>query len=374
MKTAGRRVGMTTTDGIYIDGTQILAGDMSGPQSAQMVLKNPTIDYAVLETARGGILRSGLGFDRCDIAVVTNITADHLGLCGIDTLDDLTRFKSIVPQSVFRDGKSILNADNEYTVDMARTARGEIIFFSMSEDSPALREHVRQRGRAVVLRPTRHGEMITIIEHRRETSLILASEIPATFGGRLRVNIANAMAAAAAAVGGDVQLEYIRQALRSFQSSYHQTPGRFNFLDVDGKRVVMDYCHNVAGLESMADFVNRLGAPHAIGMIAMPGDRQDSDIKAFAELAAKTFDQLVIREDVNRRGRANGEIAELLRRTAVESGMATERIQIVLEEIDAVNAAIESAERDDLVVLLVDKPAAAWRELEKRASLRGQLV
>jgi cyanophycin synthetase len=374
MKTAGRRVGMTTTDGIYIDGTQILAGDMSGPQSAQMVLKNPTIDYAVLETARGGILRSGLGFDRCDIAVVTNIAADHLGLGGIDTLDDLARVKSVVPQSVFRDGKSILNADNEYTVDMARTARGEIIFFSMSDDSPALREHVRQRGRAVVLRPTRHGEMITIIEHRRETSLILASEIPATFGGRLRVNIANAMAAAAAAVGGDIQLEYIRQALRSFQSSYHQTPGRFNFLDVDGKRVVLDYCHNVAGLESMADFVQRLGAPHAIGMIAMPGDRLDSDIKSFAELAAKTFDHIVIREDVNRRGRADGEIAAIIRQSALDSGMAADRLQIVLEEMEAVNAAIEIAERDDLVVLLVDKPAAAWRELEKRASLRGELV
>jgi cyanophycin synthetase len=374
MKTAARRVGMTTTDGIYIDGTQILAGDMSGPQSAQMVLKNPTIDYAVLETARGGILRSGLGFDRCDIAVVTNITADHLGLGGVETLDDLARVKSVVPQAVFRDGKSILNADNEYTVDMARTARGEIIFFSMSEDAPALREHVRQRGRAVVLRPTRHGEMITIIEHRRETSLILASEIPATFGGRLRVNIANAMAAAAAAVGGDVQLEYIRQGLRSFQSSYHQTPGRFNFLDVDGRRVVMDYCHNVAGLESMADFIQRLGAARAVGMISMPGDRQDNAIKAFGALAAKTFDSLVIREDVNRRGRADGEIAELLRSVAVENGLPERDVHIVLEEIAAVNQAIELAERDDLVVLMVDKPAAAWRELEKRASLRGELV
>lgn len=374
MKTAGHRVGMTTTDGIYIDGTQILAGDMSGPTSAQMVLKNPTIDHAVLETARGGILRSGLGFDRCDIAVVTNIASDHLGLGGVENLDDLARVKAVVPQSVFRDGTSVLNADNEWTVDMARTARGEIIFFSMNEDGPALREHVRQRGRAVVLRPTRHGEMITIIEHRRETSLLLASEIPATFGGRLRVNIANAMAAASAAIGGDVQLEYIRQALRSFSSSYFQTPGRFNFLDVDGRRVVMDYCHNVAGLESMADFVHRLGAPHAIGMISIPGDRQDSDIHAFGELAAKTFDRLVIREDVNRRGRADGEIAAMLKQTALDAGMAEDSISIVLEEIPAVNQAIELAERDDLVVLMVDKPAAAWQELEKRVSLRGQMV
>jgi cyanophycin synthetase len=257
---------------------------------------------------------------------------------------------------------------------MARTARGEIIFFSMNEDSPVLREHLRQRGRAVVLRPTRHGDMITIIEHRRETSLILASEVPATFGGRLRVNIANAMAAAAAAVGGDIQFEHIRQGLRSFSSSYFQTPGRFNFLDVDGRRVVMDYCHNVAGLESMADFVQRLGAPHAIGMITMPGDRLDADIVAFGELAARTFDRLVIREDTNRRGRTDGEIAEMLRQTALSAGLSDDRIHVILDEIDAVNAAVELAERDDLVVLLVDKPAAAWRELEKRVSLRGELV
>ncbi|HQY31102.1 MAG TPA: Mur ligase family protein, partial [Thermomicrobiales bacterium] len=374
MKTAGRRVGMTTTDGIYIDGTQILAGDMSGPTSAQMVLKNPTIDYAVLETARGGILRSGLGFDRCDIAVVTNIAADHLGLGGIETLEDLSRVKSVVPQAVFRDGTSVLNGDNEWTVDMARSARGEIIFFCLNEDSPALREHLRQRGRAVVLRPTRHGEMITIIEHRRETSLILVSEIPATFGGRLRVNIANAMAATAAAVGADVQLEYIRQALRSFNSSYYQTPGRFNFLDVDGRRVVMDYCHNVAGLESMADFVGRLGAPRAIGMISIPGDRKDSDIDAFGQLAARTFDRLIIREDTNRRGRKDGEIAALLRKSAMVTGMHDSAIEIVLEEMDAARTAIDRAEKDDLVVLLVDKPAEIWKELEKRASLRGQMI
>jgi cyanophycin synthetase len=164
MKTAGRRVGMTTTDGIYIDGTQILAGDMSGPTSAKMVLKNPTINYAVLETARGGILRSGLGFDRCDIAVVTNVTSDHLGQHGIDTISDLAKVKAVVPQSVFRDGKSVLNADNEWTVEMSRYARGEILYFSMQEENPVIREHLRNKGRAVVLRQVAAGDMITIIE------------------------------------------------------------------------------------------------------------------------------------------------------------------------------------------------------------------
>lgn len=370
MKTAGKRVGMTTTDGIYIDGTQILAGDMSGPTSARMVLKNPTVNYAVLETARGGILRSGLGFDRCDIAVVTNVASDHLGLAGIETMEELARVKSVVPQAVFRDGKSVLNADNRWTAEMARTARGEIIFFSMDEDNPVVREHLRNRGRAIVLRQTRSGEMITIIEHRRETSLLLANEIPATFEGKLRVNVANAMAAAAAGLADDVQLEYIRQALRTFTTSFYQTPGRFNVLDFQGRRVIMDYCHNVAGLESMADFVNRLENSRKLAVISMPGDRLDEDIKTFGRLAGQTFNELVIREDSNRRGRANGEIAAILKDSAIDAGLPHDSVHIVLDEFDAVRAGVERTGKDELIVLMVDKPAQIWNELEKMAGRR----
>ncbi len=370
MGIAGKRTGMTTTDGIYIDGTQIMAGDMSGPTSAQMVLKNPTINYAVLETARGGILRSGLGFDRCDIAVVTNVTGDHLGLAGVETIEQLAKVKAVVPESVFRDGISVLNADDPLTADMSRTARGEVIYFSLDEESPIIREHLRGRGRAVVLRQTRHGEMITIIEHRRETSLLFANEIPATYEGRLRVNIANAMAAAAAALGGDVQLEYIRQALRSFTTSFYQTPGRFNLIEHQGRKIIMDYCHNVAGLRSMADFVGRMEAEQRIAVISMPGDRQDGDLREFGALAAKTFDHLVIREDHNRRGRANGEIAGLLRESALEAGLGSDRIEIVLDEFDAVRSAVDRAKKDDLVVLMVDSPAKVWDELERMAGRR----
>jgi cyanophycin synthetase len=363
MRTAGKRVGMTTTDGIYIDGTQILAGDMSGPTSAQMVLKNPTINYAVLETARGGLLRSGLGFDRCDIAVVTNVTEDHLGLAGIDSLADLARVKAVVAQSVFRDGKSILNADNKWTAEMASTARGEIIFFSMEGDNAVIREHVRGRGRAVVLRETRQGDMITIIEHRRETSLLLTSQIPATFDGRLRVNVANAMAAAAAALGNDVQLEYIRQALRTFTASFYQTPGRFNLLEVQGRRILMDYCHNVAGLESMADFVKRMDAIRNVAVISMPGDRKDEDIRAFGRLAGQTFDELILREDSNTRGRPRGAIAAMLNEAAIEGGLAPEKISIVLDEFDAVRDAVNRIAKDEFLVLMIDKPAKVWDEL-----------
>lgn len=363
MKTSGRRVGMTTTDGIYIDGQQIMAGDMSGPTSARMVLKNPTIDYAVLETARGGILRSGLGYDRCNIAVVTNVSSDHLGLRGIDTIAELARVKAVVPQSVLRDGASVLNADNEWTVDMTRTARGEIIFFSMNEDNPVLRDHLRERGRAVVLRDTRQGEMITILEHRRETSLLLATHVPATFEGRARVNIANAMAAASAALADDVSLDYIRQALRTFTSSFYQTPGRFNLLDMGGKRVVVDYCHNLAGLEAMADFVRRMESDRTVAVISMPGDRSDDDMKAFGDLAGKTFNQIVIREDDNTRGRKPGEIADILSTAATGGGLDAGNVSIVLDEMEAVQKALDVSDKTDLVVLMVDKPVKVWELL-----------
>ena len=367
MNVSGKTVGLTTTDGIYIDGTQILKGDMSGPTSARMVLKNPTIDYAVLETARGGILRSGLGFDRCNVGVVTNIAADHLGLKGIDSLNELARVKEVVVSSVLRDGVSVLNADNEYTVGMTRVARGEIIFFSMDEENPVIREHIRAKGRAVVLRQTRQGEMITIIENRRETSLLLASQIPATMEGRIRVNIENAMAAAAAALADDVNLDYIRLGLRTFNNSFANTPGRFNLLDLGTKRVLMDYCHNVAGLESIADFVSRMDADRTVAVVSLPGDRSDGDMQAFGELAGKTFDKIIIREDDNTRGRAHGEIAELLRAAIETSGKNMDDVEIVIDEMEAAQRAVDISEKGDLVVLLVDKPTQVWEQLTGEA-------
>lgn len=363
MKVSGRTVGLTTTDGIYIDGRQIKSGDMSGPTSARMVLKNPTIDYAVLETARGGILRSGLGFDRCNIGVVTNVAADHLGLRGVDTMSELAQVKAVVVSSVMRDGVSVLNADNEYCVNMTRVARGEIIFFSMNEENPVIQEHIRSKGRAVILRESRQGEMITIIENRRETSLLLASQIPATMEGRIRVNIENAMAAAAAALADDVNLDYIRLGLRTFNNSFANTPGRFNLLDLGSKRVLMDYCHNVAGLASIADFVKRMEAERTVAVISLPGDRSDADMSAFGELAGKTFDRIIIREDTNTRGRSRGEIADLLAAAVEQSGKDMSQVEVVLDELEAATYAVESAERGDLVILMVDKPTEVWEQL-----------
>lgn len=199
---------------------------MAGPQSAQQVLQDPRVDVAVLETARGGVLRRGLGFDACNVGVVTNVTSDHLGRKGINSLADLARVTGVVPRSVFRDGTSVLNADNVWTARMAEDARGEGIFFSMDDESDVVQDHLRQQGRALVLRRVADGEMLTLLEPHQEVSIMLAGEIPATMGGYVRCNNENALAAAAAALGAGANGEQVRAALSGFSTDHAQTPGR----------------------------------------------------------------------------------------------------------------------------------------------------
>jgi cyanophycin synthetase len=368
LKMTGRRVGLTTTDGIYIDGTQIFKGDMSGPQSAQMVLQNPTIDHAVLETARGGMLRSGLGFDRCDVSVVTNISADHLGLGGIESLEELARVKAVVPAATHRNGFSVLNADDPWCVKMVSRARGEIVYFTMDENNPTVREHLRARGMAVILREYRGAEMIFLAEGRRETAVLDVRHIPATFEGRARVNIKNALAAVAVAYASDINLEAIRTGLRTFSTSFYQTPGRLNLLEVGGYRVIMDYCHNVAGMEELAEFVRRMMPSNTVAMLAIPGDRRDQDIAEFGAVAATVFNEVVIREDAYLRGREPGEVAGLLKQALVENGVREENIEIVLDEQDAARAALRRAKPEDLIIMLADKPAEVWETIVQHDS------
>lgn len=372
LKMAGRRVGLTTTDGIYIDGTQILKGDMSGPHSAQMVLQNPTVETAVLETARGGILRAGLGFDRCDVAVVTNVSGDHLGLGGVESVRDLARVKAVVPAATFRDGYSVLNADDYWCREMEKRARGDVIFFSVDEQNERIQEHLQARGKAVVLRQTTRGEEIYMIDGRRETALLDVRHIPATFEGRARVNVKNAMAAVGAAWGCNISLDCIRNGLRSFTTSFYQAPGRLNLLELTGFRVMVDYCHNVPGMQELVEFVRRLAPHRAIGVLAMPGDRRDEDIREFAVLAAEVFDEVILREDANRRGRRPGEIAEIMHDALLGKGFGPERITIVLDEIEASTAALDRARPDDLVVLLADKPAEVWELVTSRSRRQWQ--
>ena len=371
MQARGHTVGLTTTDGIYIDGELIEAGDMAGPQSAQQVLQDPRVEVAVLETARGGILRTGLGFDRCNVGVVTNVSSDHLGLRGVHSLADLARVKRVVPQSVFQDGASVLNADNVWTARMAEEARGEILFFSMDEESPVVQEHLRGQGRALVLRASPEGEMLTLLEPHREVPIMLAHAIPATAGGHLRVNIANALAAAAAALGAGVTVEEIRDALATFGNDFAQTPGRLNMLTVRGRQVIMDYGHNVGALAAIGEVVERMAPPQAIGVITMPGDRREEDMRAFGELAGRIFDRVVIREDHDRRGRRPGDIAALLREAVLASGGPPDRVSVVLDELDATRTAVELAAPGDLVVVLADRIDVVWDALRAEAGRIG---
>lgn len=359
-KMHGKRVGLTTTDGIYIDGVQILKGDMSGPRSAGMVLQNPTVEVAVLETARGGILREGLGFDRCEVAVVTNIASDHLGKSGINSLKDLTRVKAVVPRSVFRDGYSVLNADDPRCLSIRRVARGELILFSTDDTNEHVLEHVRSRGIAVVLRETINGEVIYILEGRRETEVLDVSHIPATFEGRARANVKNALAAVAASYAMNIGVETIRTGLRSFTTSFYQTPGRLNVVDAGGFRIIVDYCHNAAGMEELTEFVQRLGPKRARVVIGSPGDRRNEDIETFGKIASTTFDEFIVREDHNLRGRRPGEVASLLRQALLDNGIDQAKITIIPDEIQATWTALTTAQGEDLVVILADKPDLVW--------------
>ncbi|MGI8486545.1 MAG: cyanophycin synthetase [Thermomicrobiales bacterium] len=368
VRASGLTVGLTTTDGIYISDERIATGDMAGPQSAQIVLQDPRVEFAVLEAARGGILRSGLGFDYCNVAIVTNVTSDHLGLRGAATMADLARAKGVVPSSVFRDGTSVLNADNPWTVRVANDARGNITFFSMNEGNPIVQEHLRDQGRAVIMRQTETGDALVLLEREMETHITFAHEIPATLGGRIRVNIANALAASAAALAVGVPVVTIREALATFTNDFTQTPGRFNHISINGCDVLLDYAHNVGALQAIGDVVKSFNAPRSIGMIAIPGDRRDEDARAFGELAARTFDRIVIWEESKLRERKTGEMPGLLREAVLKAGLPADCVSIVPNEMEAVSTAVQLGRPGDLVVVLVGRVEMAWNVLQAHAS------
>jgi cyanophycin synthetase len=364
----GERVGLTTTDGIYIDGQLYMKGDMTGPWSAQVVLKDPTVDSAVLETARGGILREGLGFDRCNVGAVLNVTSDHLGLRGVDTLEHLAEIKRLIVEVVRDDGASVLNADDQLTVQMAEHAEGKIVYFSMhggESASDLVKRHIAEGGTAVVLQPGVRGEMLAIYDDEQYIPLLWTHLIPATLEGKARHNVANALAAAAICYARGVSVENIRQGLRTFATSFYLTPGRLNVFDEHPFRVIVDYAHNPAAIEALSDLVQRLRPNYrrVLGVVSAPGDRRDQDIREVGAIAGRTFDLLVLKEDNDRRGRAVGSIAALLHDAAREAGMRPDRMISVPDELEAVRHALSLAEPDDLLVVCADEITAVWKEV-----------
>jgi cyanophycin synthetase len=383
-KAMGRKVGLTTTDGILVDERLVLTADASGPRSARMVLQNPRVDFAVFEVARGGILREGLGYERNDVGVVLNVAGDHLGLRGIDTLKQLAAVKQVVIEAVPRDGHGVLNADDPLVAAMRRHCSGEIVYFSMQPGNELVEAHCRRGGRAMVLEDGRLGEGIVLRHGRRSMLVAPVGAVPATFGGRARMNVANVLAAAAAAHAAGAHLHDIRAGLRSFTPSYEVAPGRLNLFELGGFRVLVDYCHNTDAMRMLGDFVERLAeapkggdvvAHRRIGVVASPGDRRDADIRELGEVAAAYFDALVVREDANPRGRERGATAELVLdgiKAAMRKGGARCRAtQVVLDELEAGRLALDRANPGDLVVICADKVDAIADELERRRKGKG---
>ena len=363
LKMKGHIVGMTTTDGVYIDGQLSVEGDMTGPVSARMILRDPMIDAAVLETARGGMLRSGLGFSECDVACCLNVASDHLGLKGIDTLDQLAELKR-VPIEVAQQA-AILNADDARCLQMADYTDARFVcYVTMNPAHTLVKEHIQAGGRAVVLEQGMNGHMITIYDNMRHIPLMWTHLIPATLEGRATHNVQNAMCAAALAYNMDVSLEHIMQGLRTFGTGFFQAPGRMNVFDEHPFKVILDYAHNPAAVKAMCDVIDRLDVVgKRIVVLAAPGDRRDEDIADIAATAAGHFDLYVCRRDDYRRGRGDDEVPQMLRKNLLANGVPDASILIVPDEEEATERALGLAGPGDVLLVLGDKIKRCWKQI-----------
>jgi cyanophycin synthetase len=362
-KLSGNTVGLSTTDGVYIDGNLTVKGDMTGPVAAQMILRDPMVDAAVLETARGGLLRRGLGYERVDVGAVLNIAADHLGLRGVETLEEMARVKRIVVE-VARN-TAVLNADDELCLKMADHTEAEnLCYVTMNAAHPLVREHVRAGGRAVVLEQGMNGHMITIYDKGAHIPLMWTHVIPATLEGRAMHNVQNALFAAAIAYSCGKNLEDIRHGLQTFTTSYFQAPGRMNVFDEHPFRVVLDYGHNPTAIEAMCKLVEQLDPQgRRICVVTLPGDRRDEDIAEAGRIVAGVFDHYICRRDDNLRGRGSDEVPQLLRTALIKNGVSEDAIEVIPEEEKAVATALEMAEAGDLVLIFGDDISRSWKQI-----------
>ncbi len=369
VKTMGYKVGYTTTDGIYIQNQLMLRGDCTGPVSAEFVLKDPAIDFAVLETARGGILRAGLGFHNCDIAIVTNIAEDHLGLQDIDTIEQLTRVKAVVPASVLPEGYAILNADNKYAVSMAKECVCNIAYFSMDENNAIIKEHITKGGLAAVY----ENGYVTICKGTWKIRIEKAVNIPLTFGARATYNIANVLPTLLAGFIRNFKIEDMRVALQTFIPGPAQTPGRMNIFRFKNFELMVDYAHNTSGFEAIGEMLSKIDANH-VGVIAGVGDRRDEDTIGLGRQAAKMFDEIVIRQDKNLRGRTEDEIIELIKR-GIREVDPNKKVTSFKRESDAIDFAIKNARKGTFLTICSDVVPAALDQILalKEAEDKGEV-
>ncbi len=362
-KLAGHHVGLTSTDGVYIDGQRTVAGDMTGPVATRMVLSDPGVDVAVLEIARGGLLRAGMGVRHCDVGAVLNVKSDHLGLRGVGTIEDLAKVKRIVVE-VARD-TAILNADDPLCLEMADyTEAKHLCYVTMDPKHGLVGEHIKAGGRGVVRESGIKGEMITIYDRGAHIPLLWTHLIPATLEGRALHNVQNAMFAAAMAFSMGLKLEDIRHGLRTFDTTFFQAPGRMNIFDEHPFKVILDYGHNAAAVEAMCQLVSRLDvAGRRICVLAAPGDRRDEDIVQVGRIAAGHFDRYIVRRDDHLRGRGPEEVPHLLRDALLDAKVAPETIVVIPDEQTAIDAALREAQPGDLVLIFADAITRSWKQV-----------
>ncbi|MEO8226013.1 MAG: cyanophycin synthetase [Gemmatimonadota bacterium] len=379
-KLAGHHVGLTTTDGVYIDGQRTVAGDMTGPVATRMVLSDPFVDVAVLEVARGGLLRAGMGVRHVDVGAVLNVNSDHLGLNGIDTLEELAKVKRIVVE-VARD-TAVLNADDPLCLRMAdHTDAKHVCYVTMDPTHELVREHIQAGGRGMVLEGGMTGKMITLYDHGAHIPLLPAHLIPATLEGRAMHNVQNAMFAAAMAFSMGLKLENIRHGLQTFDTTFFQAPGRGNVFDEHPFKVILDYGHNPAAVEAMVQLVDGLdGGGRRIVVLSAPGDRRDEDVREIARILAGNFDHYICRRDDALRGRGSDEIPRMLQETLIAEGVPPEEIEVVPDEVDATEHALDAARANDLVLVFGDNITRSWEQIinfrpveaERRATRRAR--
>ncbi len=349
VKNNGFRVGFTTSDGIYVQNSMLTKGDTTGPISAEFILKDPTVEFAVLETARGGILRSGLGFGKCDIAVVTNIQEDHMGLSDVNTLKDMANVKGVVARAVKRDGYAILNADNEHCVGIAKTTDCKIAYFSIDENNPVIVEHCKQGGIVAIY----ENGFITIKKGDWKFRVDKASHIPLTFGGKVTFMIYNVLAATLASYTYGFTIEDIKMSLETFIPSAAQTPGRMNIFDFKEYKVMIDFAHNPDGFRGIKEFLSTIDSPYKIGIITGTGDRRDSDIRDMGRISTEMFDHIIIRQDKFLRGRKAEDIVKLLVEGIVE-GNPNQSYEYIPKEVEALKHALSMAKPGTFITALSD--------------------
>jgi cyanophycin synthetase len=358
-------VGFTTTDGTYLQNRLVLEGDMTGPFSANIILSNPTVDIAVLETARGGLLRAGLGFDEVDVGVVLNVSADHLGLRGINTVEQLAEVKAVVAAVVKREGHAVLNADDPLVYAMRDRTPGDIVLFSTRPEgeSEEFENHLGRNGIGARI------EDDTFVIRRGKLRIPIAAvrDVPLMLGGAAKFQQENILAAIATAYVQGMRYDDIRAGLLSFFPSPSLTPGRLNLMRVPRGRVIVDYAHNPAAIRGLLDFVANVEANRRIGVVTAPGDRRDEDLRNVGRLAAK-LDHVVVKEDEYRRGREHGHIAELIIEGLRDAGMEEGRYETIYDEREAIGHAMSLMKDNDLVVILADDVRGSLQAVQQYSS------